>query len=103
MEDITELFASLSTENKGIQHAAFNVLHRAIPESQKVVSVDVALSDTVAKLPAELMALVSVSPSQDLFSGESIDESAWIKLRSYLLGWITIFDHFSNAVSVTAV
>lgn len=60
-----------------------------------------ALSKTTVNLPDELLSLLLEPPKADRIT-EIDDEKAWLGLRSYLLGWKIVFDHFSNAVGVLA-
>lgn len=65
------------------------------------MSFDVALSKTTVNLPDELLSLLLEAPQADLIMATD-DEKVWLELRSYLLSWKIVFDHFSNAVSVLA-
>lgn len=85
--------------NRGIQRAAYDVLHRAIPKLQEAVTLKVALSDAVARLPDELISLLLEVPTINIINEATADDSVWIGLRCYLLSWKTVFDHFNNAVS----
>ncbi|PGH37091.1 hypothetical protein GX50_00074 [[Emmonsia] crescens] len=97
VEDINGLFSILSVPNRGIQRAAYDVLHRAIPKLQEAVTLKVALSDAVARLPDELISLLLEVPTINIINEATADDSVWIGLRCYLLSWKTVFDHFNNA------
>ena len=81
-----------------MQRTAYTLLHRYIPQVQEKVSFDVALSKTAVGLPDELISLILESPSLDIISAAGNDDKVWTSLRSYLLSWKVVFDHFSNAV-----
>lgn len=93
-----EIFSLLAVECKVIQQAAFELLHRYIPQAQEQVSFDVALSKTAVNLPDELISLLLEVPETNP-AQISDDAKFWLRKRSYLLSWKLIFDHFSNAVS----
>ncbi|OJD26972.1 hypothetical protein ACJ73_01642 [Blastomyces percursus] len=97
VEDINGLFSILSAPNRDIQRATYDVLHRAIPKLQEAVTLNVALSDAVARLPDELISLLLEVPTIDIISQAKVDDHVWIGLRCYLLSWKTVFDHFNNA------
>ncbi|OJD18968.1 hypothetical protein AJ78_01080 [Emergomyces pasteurianus Ep9510] len=97
VETIDNLFSILSAPNRGIQRAAYDILHRAIPKLQETVTLSVALSDSVARLPDELISLLLEVPAIDAINEATVDDSLWIGLRCYLLSWKTVFDHFNNA------
>ncbi|KGM92702.1 ubiquitin-protein ligase RKR1 [Paracoccidioides brasiliensis Pb18] len=99
VEDINDLFPILSAPNRGIQRAAYDILHRAIPKLQEAVILDVALSHSVASLPDELISLLLEAPTMDVLSGIIVNDNVWIGIRCYLLSWKTVFDHLNNASS----
>ncbi|KAK2810085.1 hypothetical protein FQN50_003279 [Emmonsiellopsis sp. PD_5] len=77
VEDVNDLFSILVVPNRGIQRAAYDVLHRAIPKLQEAVSLDVALSDAVATLPDELISLLVEAPTMNALREGSVDDSVW--------------------------
>ncbi|GAD98073.1 RING zinc finger protein [Paecilomyces variotii No. 5] len=97
LESVGEIFSLLNAQSRGIQKAAYEVLHRYIPKTQEQVSFDVALSKSAATLPDELVSLLLEPPTMDSISASYGEERTWISLRSYLLSWKLVFDHFSNA------
>ncbi|EQL34360.1 hypothetical protein BDFG_03719 [Blastomyces dermatitidis ATCC 26199] len=97
VEDINDLFSILSAPSRDIQRATYDILHRAIPKLQEAVTLDVALSDAVARLPDELISLLLEVPTINIISQAKFDDHVWIGLRCYLLSWKTVFDHFNNA------
>ena len=99
VEDVDDLFPLLSVQNWGVQRAAYDILHRFIPEAQEQVSFDQALSKSVANLPDELLSLLLEAPTLDIYSGISVEDGQWMELRCYLLSWKVVFDHFTNSVS----
>jgi hypothetical protein len=96
-----DIFSLLAVQCKDIQRAAYEIFHRSIPQAQEQVSFDVALSKTTVNLPDELLSLLLEPPKADVIT-EIDDEKAWLSLRSYLLSWKIVFDHFSNSVGVLA-
>ena len=56
VKDLSEFYPLVASEFRTIQSAAFDVLHRAIPEAQQQISVDVLLEKT-GKLRQPLIAL----------------------------------------------
>ncbi|KAL1960846.1 hypothetical protein VTO42DRAFT_5829 [Malbranchea cinnamomea] len=97
VDDVSDVFSALSVQNKGIQRAAYEALHRIIPKVQEKVSFDVALSKTVVNLPDELISLLVEAPAVRTISQILKHESSWIEIRCYLLSWKTVFDHFIHA------
>lgn len=93
------LFPLLAAECNIIQQTAFEILHRYIPQAQEQVSFDVALSKTKVNLPYELLSLLLEIPQAKQITPTS-DIKKWVRVRSYLLSWKLVFDHFSNAVSI---
>ena len=98
MKDVSHVFSALSIQNRGIQRAAYEVLHRVIPKTQEAVSFDVALSKAVVSLPDELLSLLLETPNVDVISEQPEGDDKWMDVRCYLLSWKTVFDHFMHAV-----
>ncbi|KAL1963884.1 hypothetical protein VTN77DRAFT_7690 [Rasamsonia byssochlamydoides] len=94
---VNDLFPLLAAQSRGIQRAAYEVLHRFIPQAQQQVSFDVALTKTTVNLPDELLSLLLEAPTMESLIAASGDDKAWVGLRSYLLSWKIVFDHFSNS------
>ncbi|OQE25542.1 hypothetical protein PENSTE_c006G05814 [Penicillium steckii] len=97
LEDISEVFSLLTAHSRAVQRAAYTLLHRYIPHAQEQVSFDVALSKSAVSLPDELVSLLLETPSMQIVAMSYGDDKMWTSLRSYLLSWKVIFDHFSNA------
>ncbi|KAI9370806.1 hypothetical protein BJX61DRAFT_513943 [Aspergillus egyptiacus] len=97
IEEIARAFPLLTAHSLVIQHAAYTLLHRYIPSVQEQVSFDVALSKTEAKLPYELISLLLGAPTMEAVSLSYGDDKTWADIRSYLLSWRLVFDHFDNA------
>lgn len=102
LEDVSRIFPLLTAQSRAVQRAAYTVLHRYIPSVQEQVSFDVALSKTAVKLPDELLSLLLEAPTMDSISLSYGDDKVWADIRSYLLSWKIIFDHFVNAVCISA-
>ncbi|KAL8734970.1 MAG: hypothetical protein Q9181_003002, partial [Wetmoreana brouardii] len=93
-----ELFPALASESHSLQGAAYELLHRDIPTLQENVSLDKALSkDYVATLPEELLSLILEVPTLDILADESFKRSVPSSLRTYLLSWQLVFDHWNSA------
>lgn len=99
LEEVNKTFPLLTAQSRVIQRAAYIVLHRYIPEIQEQISLDVALSGTSVKLPYELMSLLLEPPTMDSISASLREDRMWTGVRSYLLSWKVVFDHFTHAVS----
>ncbi|KAE8354998.1 hypothetical protein BDV28DRAFT_129930 [Aspergillus coremiiformis] len=97
LEDVSQIFPLLTAESRVVQRAAYTVLHRYIPSIQEQVSFDVALSKTAVKLPDELLSLLLEAPTMEAISSSYGYGKAWSDIRSYLLSWKVVFDHFVNA------
>ncbi|KAF7587779.1 hypothetical protein BBP40_006714 [Aspergillus hancockii] len=97
LEDVSKIFYLLTAQSHVVQRAAYTVLHRYIPSVQEQVSFDVALSKTAVKLPDELLSLLLEAPNIESISLSNGDGKAWSDIRSYLLSWKVVFDHFVNA------
>ncbi|KAB8237331.1 ubiquitin-protein ligase RKR1 [Aspergillus alliaceus] len=97
LEDVSKIFPLLTAQSHVVQRAAYTILHRYIPGVQEQVSFDVALSKTAVKLPDELLSLLLEAPTVESISLSYGDSKVWSDIRSYLLSWKVIFDHFTNA------
>ncbi|KAF5012835.1 hypothetical protein FDECE_1124 [Fusarium decemcellulare] len=109
--DLSDIFALVASESRDIQTAAFNLLHRAIPEQQQQLSVDAFLDKTGvlsgvtsdgtplifadARLPDELLSLLLDAPTLEKYSDEMLAEFP-SPIRSYLLSWKLVFDAYST-------
>ncbi|KAL9576378.1 MAG: hypothetical protein Q9212_007149, partial [Teloschistes hypoglaucus] len=94
----SELFPALGSESSALQGAAYQLLHRQVPKMQEDVSMEKALSkDYVAKLPEELLSLILEAPTLDSLAEESFSRSLPAALRTYLLSWQLIFDHWNGS------
>lgn len=99
VDDVNSLFPLLPVQIWGVQRAAYDILHRYIPKVQEQISFDHALSKSTVNLPDELLSLLLEAPKIDTFSQTPVEGSHWMELRSYLLSWKVVFDHFSSSVS----
>ncbi|GAB1193625.1 hypothetical protein APSETT444_002846 [Aspergillus pseudonomiae] len=97
LEDVSRIFPLLTAQSQAVQRAAYTVLHRYIPSVQEQISFDVALSKTTVKLPDQLLSLLLEAPTMDSISLSYGDDKVWSEIRSYLLSWKIVFDHFVNA------
>ncbi|KAK6596634.1 RING zinc finger [Botrytis cinerea] len=96
INDISEFYPLVASENRMVQSAAFSVLHRAIPAEQAEISVNVLLEKKDAQLPEELLSLLLDAPSIRNFDDEELAEFP-PSIRSYLLSWHLVYDAFSTA------
>lgn len=100
-EGITDLYPLLSSEDRAVQGATYGILHRSLPSIQEQLSIEAALSKTVAHLPEELLSLLLDAPSMELFNNTlHSTDSIWTNVRRYLLSWKVVFDHFARASHV---
>ncbi|KAM5345085.1 hypothetical protein ACJ41O_010947 [Fusarium nematophilum] len=94
--DLSDIFALVASDSRDIQTAAFNLLHRAIPEQQQQRSVEALLDKSDARLPDELLSLLLDAPTLEKYSDEMLAEFP-SPIRSYLLSWKLVFDAFSTS------
>ncbi|KAL4866429.1 hypothetical protein BDV12DRAFT_172772 [Aspergillus spectabilis] len=97
LEDVSEVYPLLTAHSLVLQHTAYTLFHQHIPSVQEQVSLDVALSKTEVKLPFELISLLLGAPNMESISLSYGDDKTWADIRSYLLSWKLVFDHFVNA------
>ncbi|KAJ5331625.1 hypothetical protein N7476_001408 [Penicillium atrosanguineum] len=97
LEEFSGVFGLLTAHSRAVQRTAYTLLHRYIPQVQEQVSFDVALSKTAVSLPDELVSLLLETPTMKGVSMSWGDDKMWTSMRSYLLSWKIVFDHFSNA------
>ncbi|KAL8716049.1 MAG: hypothetical protein Q9225_006265 [Loekoesia sp. 1 TL-2023] len=92
------LFSSLASESLALQGATYELLHLQISKQQENISLDKALSkDYAAKLPEELLSLIIETPILDTLADATFKRSVPASLRSYLLSWQLVFDHWVGA------
>ncbi|KAL8950264.1 MAG: hypothetical protein Q9222_003689 [Ikaeria aurantiellina] len=97
-ETILGLFPVLASPSVALQGSAYELLHSQIPKAQENVSLEKALSkDYVAKLPEELLSLILETPTPSTVADMEFQRSIPASLRTYLLSWLLIFDHWSGA------
>ena len=95
------IFPVLASESVTLQRAAYELLHEQIPSRQEQATLDKALTkDYEAKLPEELLSLIIAPPTLTELSEASFEHTMPLSLRSYLLSWILVFDHWKNASNV---
>jgi hypothetical protein len=107
--DLENVYPLLAVRSNSIQETAFKVLHSKIPAQQQEMSMEIALGDTkIARLPDELLSLIIDAPpaKEDALidwlgiNGPlNYDENLHPRIKCYLLSWVLLFDHFTNAVS----
>ncbi|KAJ5767268.1 uncharacterized protein N7511_004884 [Penicillium nucicola] len=97
LDDVSETFHLLTAHSRAVQRTAYTILHRYIPHCQEQVSFDVALSKTAVSLPDELISLLMEPPTVQMISSGYGDDKMWTTMRSYLLAWLVVYDHFTNA------
>lgn len=95
---VEELYPVLVSETSSLQLAAFQILHEQIPQNQEEASIEAALStDYSPLLPEELLSLILTAPSYESSSENIPDGTLPLPLKGYLLSWVLIFDHWTNA------
>ena len=95
-ENLAEFYPLVASDFRLVQSSAFDVLHRAIPEAQQQISVDVLLEKRDAQLPEELLSLLLDAPSFNNFFDEVLSDFP-TSIRGYLLSWLLVYDSYSNA------
>lgn len=102
LSSTSDLYHLLAAQSDSIQQSVYSILHRVIPKAQEQISFEVALSKIAARLPDELLSLLLEPPKIETFSSEQHKNSAWARLKTYLLSWKLVFDHFSGSVGATS-
>lgn len=93
-----ELYPIMACESAALQHAAYEMLHRRIPEKQEDASIEAALSkSSEVKLSEELLSLILAVPQHDEPLILDWENLLPLSLRGYLLSWVLVFDHWANA------
>ena len=97
VSDPSDLYPIIACESAALQKSAYEMLHQLIPSNQEQVSLDAALSKSyTARLPEELLSLIIAAPDSNM-SIRSLHSTTLLPLHSYLLSWILVFDHWTNA------
>ena len=95
---LEQLCPIMACKSDSLQDAAFKILHDKIPSKQEQISMEAALSDDyTAKLPEELLSLIVAIPVIDLNRAASSRRGIPLPLRTYLLTWLLVFDHWNHA------
>lgn len=98
MSSAAELYPVIASDSLALQSSAYNILHGHIPKQQEQVSLDKALTKKYdAQLPEELLSLIVTPPEEDTLAEASFERSMPAFLRSYLLSWKLVYDHWTNA------
>ena len=93
-----DLYPVLASESDALQTASYTILHGTIPAKQEQASLDKALEKSFkANLPQELFSLILATPRVESFSEVNLHQFIPLSLRSYLLSWNLILDHWTNA------
>lgn len=88
----------LASDSSALQEAAYKLLHDYIPSVQEEQSVEKALSKEYrGTLPEELLSLILAPPPMSVLAEARFDRTVPSSLRSYLLSWKLIFDHWTHA------
>lgn len=95
-DDILEFYPLVASDSRTVQSTAFDILHRALPEAQQQISLDVALEQRDAQLPEELLSLLLDAPTISSFPDEELADFP-TSIRGYLLSWQLVYDSYSNA------
>jgi E3 ubiquitin-protein ligase listerin len=103
LSNTNDLYPLLAAQSESIQQSVYSILHHLLPKAQEQISFEVALSKIAVSLPDELLSLLLEPPEIEKFSTEEHKSSTWIKLRTYLLSWKLVFDHFTGSVRCQTV
>lgn len=95
VNDVTDLFELVASTSTDIQTAGFNLIHEALPRLQDRDFIELQDEGENARLPDELMSLLLEAPKAE---DEDVPGFA-THLRSYLLAWVLIFDHFKTVAA----
>ncbi|KAG9229306.1 hypothetical protein BJ875DRAFT_202556 [Amylocarpus encephaloides] len=96
LEDVSDLYPLLASENRNSQSAAYNLLERSLTEVQQQLSIDVLLEKKTARLPDELLSMLLEPPLIVEFLPEALDEFP-STIRGYLLSWRLVYKSYANA------
>ncbi|KAI1457971.1 hypothetical protein F4805DRAFT_152315 [Annulohypoxylon moriforme] len=96
IKDLSELYGLVASDSRGIQTAAFTLLHKALPAAQEEISLNVLLEKKDAQLPDELLSLLLDAPTLEIYSDDVLARFP-TPIRSYLLSWLLVFDSFKAA------
>lgn len=99
------MYELVAVHSEPIQDVAFEILHRYIPSVQEDLSIELALTasqEEPLKIEFEpgLISLLEKVPFDGHWENLPIDKGLYLSLKAYLLGWLLVFDHFENAVSI---
>lgn len=93
-----DFYEVLASDSIPLQQSAYRILHDHIPKAQEQVSLDKALSKNyIARLPEELLSLILAAPSDEVFLDTDFQGSIPAPLRSYLLSWKLVYDHWEGS------
>ena len=92
------LYQVLGSESAALQNAAYRMMHDHVPKAQEQISLDKALTnDFIARLPEELLSLILAPPNDESLSTADFQRSMPASLRSYLLSWKLVYDHWKGS------
>ncbi|KAH6605427.1 hypothetical protein Trco_007134 [Trichoderma cornu-damae] len=94
IQDVSDIYELVASESQDIQTAAFDLLHRAIPDIQGQRAIETVMDKTEARLPDELLSLLLDAPTLERYSDEMLAQFP-SPIRSYLLSWKLVFDAYS--------
>lgn len=98
VSDTLDLYPVIASESRALQQAAYIILHDHITQEQEQKSLDKALTkDYVARLPEELLSLILAPPEEETLVDFNLERPMPLSLRSYLLSWKLVLDHWTNA------
>lgn len=93
---VSDFYPFIASDSRIVQSAAYDILHRALPENQQQISLDVLLEKRDAQLPEELLSLLLDAPTLNAFPDEELAEFP-TTIRGYLLSWKLVYDSYSTA------
>jgi hypothetical protein len=97
--DVHSLYRIMGTNSDSLQNAGFKILHADIPALSEELSIKAVLEADQQKLPDELLSLIAAFPKMKPMEDFDLDDRLPLSLKGYLLTWILVFDHYTNAVS----
>ena len=98
VSDPENLYQVLGSDSAALQNAAYRIMHDHIPKAQEQISLDKALTKNfTARLPEELLSLILAPPSDERLSTADFQRSMPASLRSYLLSWKLVYDHWEGS------
>jgi len=102
------MYELVSVHSEPIQDVAFQILHRYVPSVQEDLSIELALTASQEEplkieLEPALIDLIKDIPLNSHWQNVAVEKGQYLSLKSYLLSWLLVFDHFENAVRIRSL